>query len=71
VDDGDRESADVIWATNSPEFFLLMVRNRGWEPERFGVARRDLEETAVRLKRKLYPDGVGEYPGGFAATRTV
>jgi AcrR family transcriptional regulator len=29
------EAADVIWATNSPEFFLLMVRDRGWEPERF------------------------------------
>ena len=29
------EAADVIWATNSPEFFLLMVRDRGWQPERF------------------------------------
>jgi AcrR family transcriptional regulator len=32
---GVEEAADVIWATNSPEFFLLMVRDRGWEPERF------------------------------------
>jgi AcrR family transcriptional regulator len=32
---GIEEAADVIWATNSPEFFLLMVRDRGWEPERF------------------------------------
>ena len=29
------EAADVIWATNSPEFFLLMVRDRGWSVERF------------------------------------
>lgn len=29
------EAADVIWATNSPEFYLLLVRERGWAPERF------------------------------------
>jgi AcrR family transcriptional regulator len=28
-------AADVIWATNSPELFLLMVRDRGWDPEFF------------------------------------
>jgi len=27
--------ADVIWVTNSPEFYLLLVRERGWAPERF------------------------------------
>lgn len=32
---GIDEAADVIWATNSPEFFLLMVRDRGWETGRF------------------------------------
>jgi AcrR family transcriptional regulator len=25
-------AADVIWATNAPEFFLLLVRDRGWDP---------------------------------------
>lgn len=29
------EAADVIWATNAPEFYLLLVEERGWEPERF------------------------------------
>lgn len=29
------EAADVIWATNSPEFFLLLVRERGWSVDRF------------------------------------
>ncbi|MEW9527662.1 TetR/AcrR family transcriptional regulator [Microbispora sp. NPDC049125] len=29
------EAADVIWATNSPEFYLLLVRDRGWAPERY------------------------------------
>lgn len=29
------EAADVIWSTNSPEFFALLVHDRGWAPERF------------------------------------
>ena len=29
------EAADVIWATNSPEFFLLLVRERQWDLDRF------------------------------------
>jgi AcrR family transcriptional regulator len=28
-------AADVIWVMNSPEFFLLHVRDRGWSPELF------------------------------------
>lgn len=28
-------AADVIWVMNSPEFFLLCVRDRGWSPETF------------------------------------
>jgi AcrR family transcriptional regulator len=29
------EAADVIWATNSSDFFLLLVRDRGWSLDRF------------------------------------
>ena len=29
------EIADVIWATNATEFYLLLVGDRGWTPERF------------------------------------
>ncbi|MFI6982856.1 TetR/AcrR family transcriptional regulator [Embleya sp. NPDC050154] len=29
------EVADVIWATNSPEFYCLLVEDRRWPPERF------------------------------------
>jgi AcrR family transcriptional regulator len=29
------EVADVIWATNAPEFYLLLVNERGWSPQRF------------------------------------
>lgn len=27
--------ADVVWATNSPEFYGLLVSERGWTPEQY------------------------------------
>lgn len=27
--------ADIIWAMNSPEFYLLLVEQRGWSPQAF------------------------------------
>lgn len=29
------EAADLVWATNSPEFYLLLIAERGWTPEQF------------------------------------
>jgi AcrR family transcriptional regulator len=29
------ETADVIWSTNSAEFYSLLVTERGWTPERY------------------------------------
>jgi AcrR family transcriptional regulator len=29
------EAADLVWTTNGPEFYLLLVEERGWDPERF------------------------------------
>lgn len=29
------EAADFVWATNAPEFYLLLVEERGWDPARF------------------------------------
>ena len=29
------EAADVIWATNSPELYVLLVQERGWDPDRY------------------------------------
>lgn len=29
------EIADIIWATHSPEFYCLLVEDRGWSPKRF------------------------------------
>jgi AcrR family transcriptional regulator len=31
------EVADVVWSMNSAEYFTLLVRERGWEPERFAA----------------------------------
>lgn len=30
-----QEVADVLWSTNSPEFYLLLVDQRGWDPDRY------------------------------------
>jgi AcrR family transcriptional regulator len=30
------QAADVIWATNSPELYLLLVAQRRWTPEQYG-----------------------------------
>lgn len=40
------EIADVIWATNAPEFYVLLVEQRGWSPERY---ERWLAEAWARL----------------------
>ena len=32
----DEEVADVIWSMNAAEYWLLLVGQRGWTPERFG-----------------------------------
>lgn len=29
------KTADVIWTMNSPEFYLLLVEERGWSPQEF------------------------------------
>ena len=31
------EVADVVWSMNSAEYFMLLVRERGWPPERFAA----------------------------------
>jgi AcrR family transcriptional regulator len=33
VDPGD--AADIVWATNAPELYQLLVGQRGWTPERY------------------------------------
>jgi AcrR family transcriptional regulator len=30
------EAADVLWATTSPELYLLLVHHRGWADDRYG-----------------------------------
>jgi hypothetical protein len=33
LDPGD--AADIIWATNAAELYQMLVRQRGWSPERY------------------------------------
>ena len=46
------EAADVIWATNSSELYLLLTVERGWSPDRY---ERWLAEAWCRL---LLPDAL-------------
>jgi AcrR family transcriptional regulator len=32
----DDEVADIVWATNSADYYALLVDGRGWSPERYG-----------------------------------
>src|SRR5665213_1266851 len=32
----DDEVADIVWSMNAAEYWLLLVHQRGWQPERFG-----------------------------------
>ncbi len=38
----DEEVADIVWATNSAEYYQLLVIDRGWTCERFRLHLRDL-----------------------------
>jgi hypothetical protein len=40
------EAADIVWATNANEMYQLLVRQRGWTPERY---ERFLADTWRRL----------------------
>ena len=31
------KTADIIWSMNSPEFYLLLVDQRGWSPEEYEI----------------------------------
>jgi hypothetical protein len=39
-------AADIVWATHSPEFYLLLVEERGWTPEQW---RSWIAESIARL----------------------
>src|SRR5512135_1688313 len=36
TDLSDDELADIVWSMNGPEYWTLLVSDRGWSPERFG-----------------------------------
>jgi AcrR family transcriptional regulator len=37
ADLSDRDVADIVWSMNSPEYWVLLVGERGWTPERFAA----------------------------------
>jgi AcrR family transcriptional regulator len=53
----DQQVADIIWATNSAEYFLLLAQ-RGWTPQHFGTHLIDL------WTRTLLATACDPQPGG-------
>jgi AcrR family transcriptional regulator len=51
------DAADVIWATNSAELYVLLTVDRGWSPARY---ERWLADSWVRLLLPDEPDGRGD-----------
>ncbi|MDQ4095966.1 MAG: hypothetical protein M3174_07170 [Actinomycetota bacterium] len=45
----DDEVADIVWSMNAPEYWLLLVNERGWTPQRF----REWRKARRRLTRLL------------------
>ncbi len=37
ADLSDDAVADIVWSMNGPEYWVLLVGERGWSPERFGT----------------------------------
>jgi AcrR family transcriptional regulator len=42
----DDQVADIVWSMNGPEYWTLLVVDRGWQPDRFGAL---LVDTWIRL----------------------
>jgi hypothetical protein len=36
TDLSDDDIADIVWSMNGPEYWTLLVRDRGWSSEQFG-----------------------------------
>ncbi len=51
-----QDAADIIWATNSPEVYVLLTAQRGWTPERY---QQWLAETWCRLLLPAPPPVTG------------
>jgi AcrR family transcriptional regulator len=53
----DSEVADIVWSMNGAEYWVLMVGDRGWSPERFG-------EYLVDAWTRLLLDPDARHPPG-------
>lgn len=37
LEDDDDAVADIVWSMNATEYYVLLLQQRGWSPERFGA----------------------------------
>jgi AcrR family transcriptional regulator len=54
ADLSEPKAADIIWSMNSPEFYLLLVEQRGWSVEEYGEW---LGTAWIRLLLAVSPPG--------------
>jgi len=57
TDLSDDDIADIVWSMNGPEYWTLLVSDRGWSPERFGSYLTDAWE---RLFLARAPQAAGD-----------
>ncbi len=61
----DDDVADIVWSMNGPEYWTLLVVERGWTPERFGTHLRDAW-ARVLLRGPRAPGGAPSPDGETA-----
>ncbi|MPZ63861.1 MAG: TetR family transcriptional regulator [Propionibacteriales bacterium] len=59
------EVADVLWSMNAAEYYILLVHDRGWSPQRFG------QWLAEAWRRLLLNPSGPRAPAGGMPTETV
>jgi AcrR family transcriptional regulator len=56
ADLSDDEVADIVWSMNGPEYWVLLVSDRGWSPERFGAFLADAWTRLLTVTSPRSPD---------------
>jgi len=70
TDLSDDDIADIIWSMNGPEYWTLLVSDRGWSPGQFGNYLTDAWQRLF-LARAARPPVTAEPLGVRCATRTM
>ena len=59
----DEQVADIVWSMNGPEYWILLVEERGWPPERFERWIADAWRRLLLRNSSTRSEGLLESPG--------